>query len=406
MDVKQLQGQPLILVSRSALLHNAKLIRRCLAPATKICAVIKADAYGHGAWIVADTLCNFSMGPSDAPVVDQLAVASIEEAAALPQVPVPVLVLRPVENAYVGNARSAIELAMQSSWILTIDTAAAAGDVARIAMAMGKRALVNVMVDTGMTRGGCAIEQLSDLLARIESHSSLRLVNLGTHFANAELPGDPATRKQLSDFRGATDAFACAHAMKIRRHAASSGAVFFTASSHFDMVRPGIALYGIDPTGKACIDRALRPVMKWTAPLIGVRDVTAGASIGYGQTFVAPRAMRVGLVPVGYADGYCRAFSNRTEMVVNGIACPVIGRVSMDLTTIDLTPVPHATIGDEVTILDNDPLSPASVYRLARIAETIPYEILSRVGARVRRVAVEPTDQAIASHREDSYTPS
>src|SRR5438105_3785359 len=148
MDVKQLQGQPRILVSRSALLHNATLIRRCLAPATKICAVIKADAYGHGAWIVADALCNFAAEATQAsqlqnpPAVDQIAVASIEEAALLPQVQVPVLVLRPIENTYVGNERSAIELAIQSNWILTIDTPAAAGDVARIAMAMGKRALV------------------------------------------------------------------------------------------------------------------------------------------------------------------------------------------------------------------------------------------------------------------------
>jgi alanine racemase len=373
------------------------VIRRFLAPATKICAVIKADAYGHGAWIVADTLCNFSADASDASAVDQFAVASIEEAAALPQVPVPLLILRPVENAYVGNERSAIELAIQSSWILTIDTTAAAGDVARIAMALGKRALLNVMVDTGMTRGGCAIEQLPELLGRIGSHSSLKLVNLGTHFANAELSGDPATLRQLSDFRGATDEFAFTHASKIRRHAASSGAVFFTPSSHFDIVRPGIALYGIDPTGKPCIGRALRPVMKWTAPLIGVRDVPAGTSVGYGQTYRAQRGMRVGLVPVGYADGYCRAFSNRAEMIVSGIACPVVGRVSMDLTTIDLTRTKHPTIGDEVTILDNDPLSPASVYHLAQLANTIPYEILSRVGPRMRRVAVEPAAEKIGS---------
>src|SRR5207237_3319377 len=139
--------------------------------------------------------------------------------------------------------------------------------------------------------------------------------------------------------------------------------------SHFDMVRPGLALYGIDPSGKPSIDRSLRPVMKWTAPLISVRDVPAGTSVGYGQTFTAPRDLRVGLVPVGYADGYCRAFSNRADMLVCGVPCPVIGRVSMDLTTIDLSRVPHAMTGDEVTILDDDPLSPTSVYHLAKLAE-------------------------------------
>ena len=282
-----------------------------------------------------------------------MAVASIEEAAVLPDVPLPVLILHPVENAFIGPARRAIELAIQSGWILTIDTPAAAGDVARIAMSLGKRALVNVMVDTGMTRGGCSIDTLPELLRRIESRGSLKLVSLGTHFANADRGGDPFTLQQLADFRAATDEIAFRQNTKIRRHAASSGAIFFTPASHFDMVRPGIALYGIDPTGKPCIDRALRPVMKWTAPLIGVRDVPADTSIGYGQTFTAARDLRVGLVPVGYADAYCRAFSNRADMMVNGVPCPVVGRVSMDLTTIDLTRAKNATIGDEVTILDN-----------------------------------------------------
>jgi len=396
MDAKQTLGQPRVLISRSALQHNAAMIRRNIAPGTKICAVIKADAYGHNASIVADALCNFSTGETDAPAVDQLAVASIDEAAALPDINLPILVLRPIENAYLGSERAAIELAIQSNWILTIDTPAAAGDVARIAMAMGKRALVNVMLDTGMTRGGCPVDRMSELLSRIETVGSLRLVNLGTHFANADRAGDPFTIKQLADFRGATDEFAFAQGPRIRRHAASSGAIFFAGASHFDMVRPGIALYGIDPTGRVAMDRALRPVMKWTAPLIGVREAAAGASVGYGCSFTTPRNMRVGLIPVGYADGYWRAFSNRADVIVNGVPCPVIGRVSMDLTTIDLARATHATIGDEVTILDNDPLSPASVYHLAKLADTIPYEMLSGVGPRIRRVAVDPVDELVA----------
>jgi alanine racemase len=367
---------------------------------TRICAILKADAYGHGASIVADALCNFAVDEADPPLVDQLAVASIEEAALLPEVSVPVLILHPVENAFTGDARSAIELAVQSKWILTIDTPAAADDVARIAMSLGGRALVNVMLDTGMTRGGCPVEQLPALLARIESHASLRMVNLGTHMANADRAGDPLTLKQLADFRGATDDFAFAHGMKIRRHAGSSGAIAFTPAAHFQMVRPGIALYGIDPIGRPCMDRAFKPVMKWTAPLIGVRDAPAGTGVGYGQTFAAPRDMRVGLVPVGYADGYWRSFSNRADVLVGRIPCPVIGRVSMDLTTIDLTRAPHAVIGDEVTLLDNDPLSPASVYHLARLADTIPYEILSRIGPRIPRIAVDPADEVQASGRD------
>jgi alanine racemase len=156
------------------------------------------------------------------------------------------------------------------------------------------------------------------------------------------------------------------------------------------MVRPGIALYGIDPAGKPSLDRPLRPVMKWVAPLVGISDVPAGATVGYGRAWTAARPTRVGLVPVGYADGYPRCFSNEATVMVHGRAAPVIGRVSMDLTTIDLTNVPQATVGDDVTLLDNDPLSPASVYQLARWADTLPYEIFSRIGPRVKRVAHDP----------------
>ena len=122
---------------------------------------------------------------------------------------------------------------------------------------------------------------------------------------------------------------------------------------------------------------------------MGVSEIAEGESVGYGQTWRAPRRARVGLVPVGYADGYPRCFSNRAWVMVQGQPAAVVGRVSMDLTTIDLTDHPHAAVGEEVTLLDDDPLSPASVYNLAKWAETIPYEILSRIGPRVKRVAAD-----------------
>jgi alanine racemase len=128
------------------------------------------------------------------------------------------------------------------------------------------------------------------------------------------------------------------------------------------------------------MDRKLRPVARWTAPLVGVRDIPKGQGVGYSHTWNAPRDSRIGLVPIGYADGYARLLSNRSSMMVHGKKSPVIGRVSMDMTTIDLTEIPQANLGDEVTIIDNDPLSPASAYELAKLAETIPYEILCRIG--------------------------
>jgi alanine racemase len=158
------------------------------------------------------------------------------------------------------------------------------------------------------------------------------------------------------------------------------------------MIRPGISLYGIDPTGSPWLDRKLRPAARWTAPLVGVREIPQGQGVGYSHTWLAPRDSRIGLVPIGYADGYARLLSNRSAMMIHGKKAPVIGRVSMDLTTIDLTDVPQATLGDQVTVIDDDALSPASAYVLAKQAETIPYEILCRIGPRVRRVGTDPAD--------------
>jgi len=382
-----------LLISREALLHNVRLIRRAVAPGVKLCAMVKADAYGHGAAQVVDALSNFALDGLDAPAVDQLAVATIDEANDLPHTGLPVLVLRPVENVYVGRNREALEHAIRSGWMLTVITPAAAEDVSRVAMGIGKRALVHVMIDTGLTRCGACLGGVDELIGRVESRTALKLVGVATHFANSDAPDHPFIDEQLTRFLTVTDRLAASR--KIQRHVANTGGIFFAPRAHLDMVRPGLGLYGIDPSGKPNLDRPFRPVMKWVAPLLAVHDVPRGATVGYGQTWTAPRDTRVGLVPVGYADGYLRAFSNRGVMLLHNHSVPVLGRVSMDYTMIDVTEVPHATLGDPVTVLDNDPLSPASAYALARLAGTIPYELFTRIGPRVRHVAIDPTDSEV-----------
>jgi alanine racemase len=390
MDAKQTLGEPRVLISRSALLHNAGLLRRAIAPGTRICAILKAEAYGHGAGIVADALCNFSTDGTDASAVDAIAVASIDEASLLPETKLPVIVFRPLENAFLGRQRQKLEEAVRNGWTLTLCSPSGAEDLSRIAIAAGKRAAVQVMIDTGMTRAGVDPSQLQELLHKIDSRPSLRLVGVCTHFSNADESHSAATLDQFARFRQCTDPYAEMFRGKVVRHAANSGAVFFLPASHMEMVRPGIALYGIDPSGKPNMSRGLRPVMKWTAPLVGIRQVRKGTGVGYGQTWQSPRDTRIGLVPVGYADGYPRCYSNRASMLVAGRPAPVVGRVSMDLTTIDLGEIPQAQVGDEITLLDNDPLSPVSVYALAKWADTIPYEIFCRIGQRVQRVAIAP----------------
>jgi alanine racemase len=389
MDAKLSLGEPRVLVSRQALLHNASIVRKAVGPVVRICAMIKADAYGHGADIVADTLANFSTRKYEAPLVDALAVASIDEAERLPHTILPVYVFRPVENCVLGRQRSRIEQAIRNGWVMTICSGSAADDVARIATSIGKRAPVQIMLDTGMTRSGVTAEDLGDLVDTIQSHASLKLMGLCTHFACAEDVGGAMTNEQLGAFVAATGAVGPRIKGKVLLHAANSAAVFLRPEAHLDMVRPGIALYGVDPSLAPSSERVLKPVMKWTAPLVQIHTIKAGATVGYGQTWRAQRDTRIGLVPIGYADGYPRSLSNRGMMMVQGQACPVAGRVSMDLTTIDLSKAPQAMLGDEVVILDSDPLSPASVYELAQLAGTIPYEITSGIGQRIHRVPIE-----------------
>ena len=406
MDAKASLGEPRLLISRGALLHNVRVVRRALRDvAVRVCAIVKADAYGHGARLVADALCNFSSGDIEGPAVDALAVATIDEAAALPvPTPVPVIVFRPLENIYVGRQRQAIELAVRSGWVLTLCSAPAVDDLARLARNCGVRASVQVMVDTGMTRAGVTPEQCAHVLRKIEAAGpSLRLTAVCTHFARAEEADSAFTRVQLLRFQRAIGGGPFDDDGSVTRHAANSAALFLYPQTHLDMVRPGISLYGIDPTGLPSSERPLRPVMKWTAPLLGIQDVRAGVGVGYGQTWRAGRDSRIGLVPVGYADGYPRCLGDddvaaangrgaAAMVMIHGRPAPVVGRVSMDSITVDLTDVPHPTVGDTVTLLDNDPVSPASAYALARRAGTIPYEIVSRIGPRVRRIAVEPED--------------
>src|SRR5688572_11742595 len=222
MDATSTVGLPRALISRDAILHNLKIIRRALAPDVKICAMLKADAYGHGAKVLADTLTNFSFEGHEGPAADALAVATLDEAWALGPVAVPVHVLRPVENVYIGRERQRLEMAAREGWILTIGSAEAASDLARIALAAQKRLAVQIMLDTGFGREGMCLGGVDDLVRAIDGFPSLRLTGLCTHFASAEEPGNLLTADQLRRFTSATDKHVAGK--KILRHAANSAA--------------------------------------------------------------------------------------------------------------------------------------------------------------------------------------
>ena len=401
--VRLTAGRPRLLINRRALLFNVRQIRTFAGEPMKVCAVVKADAYGHGARGVVDVLTNFFTPSLPAPAVDAVAVASLAEAAALPDLDVPILVLRPVECVYVGSNRSELEEAMRRGVVLSVISTAAVDDVSRLAERMRIRASVQVMLDTGMTREGCDAASFRKVIASVLARPSLRLTAIGTHLTDGEHEHESYSDEQLRMFHETVDPLLPYLPKTLVKHAANSGGTFFAEDDTLDMVRPGLALYGLDPTGAPSIDRPLRPVAKWTAPILHVRDVTPGTFAGYNHTWRATRATRIGLVPVGYADGYPRALSNRAVvripapvmpegLLARDAFCPVVGRVSMDYLTIDLANAPWAQPGDEVTLLDDDPVSRCSAYALAEQCGTIPYEILCNIGSRIVRVGVNPSD--------------
>jgi alanine racemase len=396
MKAKSTLGEPCLLLDAAALQTNLRTLRRVMPATVKFCAVLKANAYGHGAEQIAQHLLDIE---SVAPFlkVDAFATATLDEAGALAGLGKPMMVLRPVENAFLGRQRELIEAAIHGGWSLTIASAGAADDIARIALHLGQRANVQIMIDTGMTRCGVSTANFASVLERTLHHASLKLAGVATHLVSSEVAGDSFTTEQLRAFNRTLDEFPILES--IPRHAANSGAIFLAPRAHFDLVRAGIALYGIDPTGRPSLERSLAPVARWTAPIIAMHDIEPGRSVGYGQSWVAPTRTRVATLSVGYADGYPRCAGNRAVVMVHGQPCGVVGRVSMDMTTIDVTAVPDATIGDEVTLLDPNPLSPASVYQLARIGDTIPYEVMTRVGPRVRRVGI---NSPVASQTADA----
>jgi alanine racemase len=368
-------------ISASAIRANLGLLRRRLAAATRLCAVVKANCYGHGLDVLLPVIAHGA---------DCLGVATPEEAIHLRRLGYdgPVLMFFSACAYADGQERAAALAELVARHVtLTIVTAAEITAVARAGELVGEAAEVHVMIDTGMTRSGVTAAGAVDLVGRIRRNTHIRLTGLYTHFASADEADKTFTRQQLERFLAVADA--CGGRDELTLHAANSAATIDIPETHLDMVRPGIAIYGYPPSDRMQNALPLRPSLRLTGRLMQIKDVPAGCRCGYGLTYTFPRPSRVGLVPVGYGDGYLRCLSNRTTMRVRGRDVPARGRVSMDQVIIDLTDLEEAEVGDEVEIISPEANAPHSVMGLARLAETIPYEITCLLGRRVRRVLVD-----------------
>lgn len=368
-------------VSASALARNLETLRALLPAGTQMWPVVKADAYGHGLATVLPVL---------APRVDGLAVATASEAMRLRALGFdkPLLAFFSLLGFVdPGEGREALAALVASGTTLTVASLEEARYLAAEVRPLGRRARVHLEIDTGMVRGGVWHREAPELLAWLRQEETLELAGAYTHFATADVEGTPFVAEQLARFRAALAAGGGADGLTL--HAANSAAILDHPESHLDLVRPGVVVFGVRPAPHVGRAVELTPALRLKARLMVVKDVPAGAAASYGQAYTFERPARVGLVPVGYGDGYLYALSDRATVRILGADAPVRGRVTMDQIIVELTEIPEARVGDEVEILSPRESDPHSAAGLAARAGTIPYEILTRLGPRVRRVLVD-----------------
>ncbi|MCE5340780.1 MAG: alanine racemase [Planctomycetaceae bacterium] len=359
-----------------AFLNNLNAVRSLCKPATKICAVVKANGYGHGIRHIVKIL---KQGQ-----VDFFAVANIYEAAYIADIvgETKILVLEPVHIAYQPDAiQFCAEKGIHCA-IVSFDSL----DYVQNCLKDTKDILnVHIKVETGMGRCGIEAERAAGLIQKIRSASNVKLAGVYTHFSTAAEKNLDYAEHQYENMRKFLSSQSLLACKDVIIHAASSAATLNMPKAHFDMVRCGIALYGW-AEHPDLLKVKLEPTMKFEVPIVQLNHYKAGQPIGYGRTFTAWRDTVGAIVPIGYADNYWRVYSNNAFVKVGDKFTQVLGRVSMDKTVIDVTDLPEAKVGQYVTVIDNDPESMCSVYRLAELADTICHEILTSLPSRAMRI--------------------
>jgi alanine racemase len=360
-------------IDLGALRANYRVLR-ALAPRTDLMVVVKADAYGHGAVAVARALADEGCG--------HFGVATVEEGRELRTAGQRGRIY--LLGGFFHEDAAAIIALDLTPFVFDLDSIramnAAASNAGRVDFP------VHLKIDTGATRLGVLPESLPAAIEELRMARCLKLEGLCTLLASAGDPASPVTDRQLAVFNAALTALADAGLPPQMAHVANSAAIVMRTDSHYSLMRPGLAIYGLPPVPAVQARVALQPVMTFKTRILQLKKVPAGSGVSYGHTFVTERPSTIGVLAAGYADGYRRGLQHGGEVIVRGRRAPVVGAVCMDLTMIDLTEVPDARAGDEVILWGGGRNDSISVNDVARLANTISYEMLCTVGKRVPRV--------------------
>jgi alanine racemase len=371
-------------VDLDAFEHNLRVVRDLAGERTALMLVVKADAYGHGAVATAlHAIRSGAAGPADAPNGPAFAVATCTEALELREAGL---------HGRLVVLGTVVPREARSTVLYGVEATVSCGDALRELEAAARRlrraARVHVAVDTGMGRLGALPDEALELLATVQAARYLELAGVMTHVAPSEGPRCEIGRRQLADFDGW---LRVARARKLLAgpglwvHAANSACVLGGHPELYDAVRIGLAAYGLPP--HSSIDAgALRPVMSVRARVALVKELPPGHAVGYDGTWIAGRTTRVATLPVGYNDGVPWRLGNRGAVLVRGHRAPIVGRVSMDYTTLDVTDVPDVRAGDVATLIGSDGRERIGADEVAHLAGTIPYDVTCSFGKRVGRV--------------------
>lgn len=359
-------------IDLDAMKWNIDRIRSLVAPGCRILLVVKADAYGHGAVRVSRFAeeCNVQM----------LGVATLDEGKELRKagITLPILILSPVlEEELDGVLDNDLAVAVS-----TCEFAEAASLAAR---RKGKPCPVHLEVDTGMGRAGLPQEDAARQIERITAFDGLRLDGLFTHFPASDIDFD-FTGDQIAGFTDIVETLERSGITFEYVHCANSAAVLNFPSSHFNMIRPGLLVYGHTSSISLRDKLDVVPVMSFKTKLILVRDMPAGSSISYGRTFIAEEPFTMGIIPVGYGHGLSHRLSNTGKVLFRGTRVPITGRVTMDMTMIDLSGFPDARVGEEVVLFGRQENAEISADEIAQWDGTLNYEVFCRISKRVVRM--------------------
>ena len=361
-------------VDLNALKANFTALKKRLPSGTKTMVAVKANAYGHGLVPVSKKLVSCG--------ADYLGVACVDEALILRQsgIKMPILNLGAFLKADVKA-------------MVTWDISATVADWASAklldagAAKLGRKAKVHVKVDTGMGRIGCWHEEADDLIIKLCALSHLDIEGMFTHFPVAD-SDESFTRSQIAMFCALVDKLQIQGVQIPLKHTANSMAVVGFKDAHFNLVRPGLAVYGMYPSDDLMKAIDLKPVLSFKTKVVYLKEVSKGRSISYGRTHVTPKKTKIATLPVGYGDGYNRLLSNKGQVLIHGRLCPVVGVVCMDQTMVDVGHLKDVKVGDEVVLIGSQLGCSIRAEDIARTCHTIPYEVICWISPRVPRVYI------------------